>query len=369
MVKILISGYSYNMGGVERFILNLLRSLPKDKFIIDCLVFSDTIPAEDLLRSVSHKIIKCTPRRTNPLSYDRNMRKILKEGKYDAVWSNQCSLSDMSLLSAAYAFEIPVRILYAHTAGRMGSSLTAFLHKLNKKKRKCANQLWACSNEAWDYFFSDAYDASFKEVFPNAIFPDDFAYNSALAKTIRQKYGLEDRFVLGSIGRLSEEKNHAFVINLLPKLVKKHPDLAYVVIGQGGLNEELHELVNALGLKDHVLMTGFIENIAEHLNMFDLFLMPSKYEGLPYVLIEAQMNGLAVIAADTITEESKITETMEFVALEEKLWEERIMEHYLGKKTSRDGKDLDFSRSPFNMYNTGKLFSEKILSLVDTEKN
>lgn len=368
MVNILIGGYSSNLGGVERFIINLLRALPKDKFSIDLLIFSEVIPAEKLIREHSHKLIMSQSRRSAPHGYNKRLRQILKDGNYDVVWSNQCSLSDMSLLLEAYKIGIPVRILYAHTSGKMGNLLTTCLHKINKSKLKYANEKWACSNEAWDFFFSDSQDSSTKAVFPNAIFPSDFAYREDLARNFRQKLNIEDKYVIGSVGRLREEKNHAFIINLMPDLIKQLPDLVYVVIGQGRLMTQLKDLVNDLSLEEHVILTGFVDNVDAYLNAFDLFLMPSKYEGLPYVLIEAQMNGLPILASDTITTEAAISDSIEYLPLIESLWKEKIIDYARNKKSNRSGENLNFDQSPVNMLNTGKLFENRILDAIQSNE-
>lgn len=368
MLRVLIEGYSSNLGGVERFILHLVKVLPKDKFQIDLLVFSEEIPARSQLEKYVDEIITIPSRRTQPLLYGRNIQRVLQKGHYSIVWSNKCSLSDMRLLVEAKKLGVPMRISYAHTSGSMGGFLTRLLHQMNKKKLSAANYKWACSDEVWDYFY-DSTDPKEKTVFLNAVFPEDYRYDEEQRTNIRYKLGMEESIILGSVGRLRDEKNHRFIIQLLPELIKRYPSIIYLILGRGELLDELKHVAEKLNVSKHVKFMGFVDNVNDYLNAMDLFLMPSKYEGLPYVLIEAQMNGLEVIASENISSESSIGNAVKFLPLEPTSWIENISNFVSEMKFGHRDSARDFNESPYNMHQVGQQIERRINKSFSVELN
>lgn len=142
---------------------------------------------------------------------------------------------------------------------------------------------------------------------------------------IREQYQLQDKFVIGHVGRFDKQKNHSFLIDIFAEYKKKHKEAFLVLIGGGNI-KPIKEKIEILGLKEAVFFTGPINNTNEWYQAMDLFLMPSLWEGLPITGVEAQTSGLPCIFSDTITSEINITEKNKFVSLEASLdkWIEAI---------------------------------------------
>ena len=134
-------------------------------------------------------------------------------------------------------------------------------------------------------------------------------------KKIRDEFGLEDRFVLGSVARFHKQKNHEFMIRILNEITKTVPDATLLLVGNGELESEIKQLVQKLGLDSNVVFAGVREDIADILSAIDLFLMPSFREGLPVSLVEAQASGIRIVASDVISDEIHLTDLIDLCSL------------------------------------------------------
>lgn len=306
MKNLLFYGVSSLRGGVETFVFNLIEGLDRKKFNLFLLVNTDEYVEKEWLEAQDVKVIIGPNRRNNPFTYKSKIRKILKENKIDIVWSNLTSLSDITLLQAAKEEGIKKRIVYSHQSSNMGGRLTGLLHDFNKKfhVKKVATNYWACSDVAWDYFFKDVIDRQEGEVFVNAVDPKKFAFNPIVRDKKRKELKVNGRFVLGTVGRLTHEKNQKFLIDLVNDLKEDIPNIECLIVGTGPKEEELSKLINEYSLENKIRLLGQRTDVSEMLNAFDVFVLPSLFEGLPFVLVEAQMNGLDVVVSDQVSLES-----------------------------------------------------------------
>ena len=137
----------------------------------------------------------------------------------------------------------------------------------------------------------------------------------------------ESQIVLGNVGRFYHQKNHQFIIDVFYEYKKRVPSAVLILVGDGDLKNEILEKTNKMNIDDSVIFTGVRSDIPELLNAFDLFIMPSFYEGLPVSAIEAQASGLKCLLSDTITKEVDITGNVEFMSLKKspKEWAEKIV--------------------------------------------
>ena len=166
-------------------------------------------------------------------------------------------------------------------------------------------------------------------IIPNAIDLEKFAFNPDKRKLLRQKLGLENKFVLGHIGRFVYPKNHSFLIDVFAEVVKVKPEARLMLVGDGELRKNIEEKVVSLGLQDKVLFLGNRNDVADLYNAMDIFLLPSHYEGLPVVGVEAQANGLKCLFSDKVTEESKLIDQFEFISLNVATWSDEIEGSYI----------------------------------------
>ena len=161
-----------------------------------------------------------------------------------------------------------------------------------------------------------------------------FRLNEEVRNNIRRELGIENKKVIGHVGRFNPQKNHEFLIDIFNEIYKKDKDTVLLLIGDGYLKEKIEEKVNKLELDESVKFLGVREDIPELMQAMDLFLFPSQFEGLAVVMVEAQAAGLKVITSTGVTTESNITENVEFIELNKsaKYWADIVLNSDFKKK-------------------------------------
>lgn len=184
--------------------------------------------------------------------------------------------------------------------------------------RLFGNQFLGCSQEAGQYFFGKSiiHKKSF-EIFKNAIDLNNIAFNPDIRKEVRDELRLNNQFVIGQVGRFSDEKNHDFTLKVFIEVLKQNTNSILLLVGGGHLLEETKEKVRKLGIQEKVIFTGLRSDVSRLLQGMDALIFPSKYEGLGMVLIEAQASGLACLSSSIVPKESKVTDRIEYYSIEE----------------------------------------------------
>jgi len=320
MKKILVYGITENSGGVESVIMNYYRKLDKKEYQFDFLVHKKKVAYEDEIKSLGANIFYITPRRENYLLYKKELKNFFKENSknYEALWVNVCGLSNIDYLKYAKKYGIKTRIIHSHNSKNMGSILTEILHKINKLFiKKYATDFWSCGELASKYFYSKKLMTTENhKIINNAINVDNFKYKDDIREAYRKELGLEDSFVVGHIGRLHFQKNQEFLIDIFEEIQKLKLNAKLLLIGDGEDKEKLMQKIKEKHIEDKVIFLGIRKDIANLMQAFDVFVFPSRFEGLPVVLFEAQASGLNIFAADTISEKSKITSNFKFRSIE-----------------------------------------------------
>ena len=160
----------------------------------------------------------------------------------------------------------------------------------------------------------------------NAFELDRFKFNANVRKKIREKFKIQDYFIIGHIGRFGEEKNHHKLLNVFLSYKNKNPKCKLILCGDGEKRPEIEQQIHALELDNDVILMGMIDNVNEILQAMDILVMPSLFEGLPFALLEAQTAGLKCIVSDTVSREADITGWNQFLPLDlsDQLWAEAI---------------------------------------------
>lgn len=319
--RVLVFGMTPNPGGVESFLMNYYKKINKDKIHFDFLCNThEKISFEDEIKELGGKIFKISMRSKHPLRYKYELKKFFNNNSqnYDCIWINVNSLANIDYLKMAKKCGIKRRIIHSHNSKNMDSRLRGLLHDHNKKIIKnYATDFWACSSSAAEWFYSNDLMPRVK-IIKNAIDLNDVKFDLRKRQSIRKKYNLDDNFVIGNVGRLHFQKNQTFAIDILNVLIRKNKKIKLVLVGDGPDKSALVEKVKKLKLENYVLFTGVQTNINEWLSAFDLFLFPSRFEGLSIAGLEAEANGLPVLAAkDGITTELKINDNFKFLSLKE----------------------------------------------------
>ena len=317
MIRVLHSVSNMDRGGIETMLMNFYRHIDREQVQFDFLANKPDIgDYDEEIRSMGGRIF-VTPGYMNYRAYLDYMTDLFKKHpEYRIIHTHNGSLM-LYALQSAKKNHIPVRIAHAHaTAVPVG--LKNELKKLMRPLIKyVATDYWGCSNAAGEFYFSKKRWDHAHELIHNAIAVDQFTFNESKRAEIRNQYGLNDKFVIGNVGRLAPQKNQKKLIELFAVLKKKRPDAHLVIIGTGELEEKLKQQARELGISDSVTFTGVLSNVNEWYSAFDVFVMTSLYEGLPVVAVEAQAADLPCVLTDTITPEVKITENVRFLGLDD----------------------------------------------------
>ena len=349
-------------GGVEAVILNYFRNINKSKFVFDFVIDSDSTDNNFIneIQELGGTIIKCPPYQKLH-SYNKFLYKLFKEKKYDIVHSNINTLSVFPLRMAEKA-GIKIRIAHSHSTSNPKEWKKNLLKNILRPfSRKYANVYFACSELAGRYLFGNkAFDEGKVIIFNNAINLDKFKYNEEKRKEIRKKINIKnDTFVIGHIGRFVAQKNHTFLIDIFNEMHKENENSVLLLIGQGPLQNEIKEKVDKLGLANSVKFIGQVTNANDYYNAMDVFVLPSIYEGLGMVLIEAQANELPCIASTEVPKEATISNQIEYIELDKNpsYWAKRI----LNKNRSKVNFEYNEKIEKYNIKNVaGELENEYI---------
>lgn len=316
MIKVLQVGMSYEIGGTEKFIFEHYKTINREEVQFDFITVHDDMAYGKELKELGAKVYKIPSARKNPIGSYRSLLKIIKENDYDIIHINISSLANIVPIIAAKRGKVPKIIVHSHNNGMEDKKYKLFLHQLNKYITKPMKlQRLACSKSAGQFMFG----GEPFEVFKNAINHQDFEFDEQKRKEIREELGIqEDEFVIGNVGRLHLQKNQKFLIDVFAQYLKLNPKAYLLIIGQGSLEEKLIKQAETLGIRDRVLMPGFKSNVKDYYNAMDMFCLPSIYEGLGIVGIEAQINGLPCIFSDKCVEEVDISGMSYFLGLEDK---------------------------------------------------
>ena len=223
-----------------------------------------------------------------------------------------------------------------------------------------ANQFFACSELSGRWLFREkAFKNNKIKIINNAIDLEKFKFNKEIRNKIREKLDiLEDTLLIGHIGRFVTQKNHEFLIEVFNDIYKGRKNSKLILIGQGNLKKKIVKKVEELGLKDNVIFTGQINNVSDYYNAMDIFILPSLYEGLPVVGIEAQANGLLCEFSTDMTKETKVLNTTRFISLKEtpENWAKIILEDY--KNFKRKDSFDEMTENNFNIIKEAKKLEE-----------
>ena len=318
---------SVNKGGVESIVFNYstaLKDYVEPTFI--CFDDSSAIP-EELIKNIGGHFY-VVPHVKHLLKFNKAFKKILTENKFDIVHSHVNTLSVFPLrVAKKCGYEI--RIAHSHSQSSKKEFLRNLIkNTLKKFSKKYATYFISCGEVAGRYQFGDkAFDEGKVHIIRNAIDVSLFKYNPDNRKQIRNELGVkENELLVGSIGRLCETKNQMYIL----KMAEQLPEVKFIILGAGPLKEELEQFVKERHL-ENVILYGTTDNPKLFYSAFDVFVLPSLYEGVPVTGVEAQANGCYCVFSYTVPVESNCSGYCEFVPIgDENLtkWIDRIKEKH-----------------------------------------
>ena len=315
-------------GGVEAVVMNYYRHIDKSKIQFDFICDEDStnIPYEEI-EKLGGKVILIPPYQ-KLFRYHKELKRILKEGNYKIVHSHINTLSVFSLFAAKCA-KVPVRIAHSHSTTNKKEKKKNLMKQVLKPFSKLfATDYMCCSELAGRWLFGDKlYDEGKIYLLNNAIDLHKFEYNEKIREEVRKELNIdEETFVMGHIGRFVTVKNHEFLLDVFHEIYKENKNSILVLAGQGPLKEKIEQKAKEMNLDKAVQFLGQRSDANRLYQAMDVFVLPSLYEGLPVVGVEAQAAGLLYVLSDDMTKETKVLETTTFLSLNEgaKKWADTI---------------------------------------------
>ncbi|MEG0523164.1 MAG: glycosyltransferase family 1 protein [Erysipelotrichaceae bacterium] len=346
-------------GGIQILLFNLISKMDRNKFDFDILTLDDgmTYSMEKNYKEICNKVYKLDGVWLNSpkdiMNYRKKVSEFFKEHHdYSAVHLNSSSKNYM-ILKYAKNYGIPIRIAHSHSSGFLTESKIKIVlgNLLKNKIMAYSTDLFACSEVSGRWLFGDkAVDDGKVIIIKNGIELDNYKFSIEKYDRMRLELGLCDKIIFGHVGRFSIPKNHKFLLEIFSCLANQEDKAVLLLAGTGDLEDEIKLYAKQLGIENKVIFLGFRNDIANLLQAFDYFIMPSLYEGFPVTGVEAQANGLPCIFSNTITKDIKLTDNVVYYNLEDSAekWRNDIIDFMKHAKRSdqissirKQGYDID----------------------------
>ncbi len=351
------------VGGVGTVMLNYQTYMDAEKVQMDYLIFGEEAENfDEQVKALGSKVYSYPALSGSQMGRTKGyLGDFFQEhaSEYDIVHLHAPNIAFLAFpIIAKYGIE--TRIIHSH----------ATLYAENKIKAIRNKILWAlaqgkitdrigCSKAAGDFLFG-------KEdfvVLKNAIAYEDYLYQPEVRQAVRERENVSGKLVVGNVGRFSQQKNQIFLINIFAKIKELRPDSVLWLVGDGGLRGEIEERIRSLGLTEDVKLFGMVQNTKELYQAMDVMVMPSLFEGLPMVGVEAQASGLPCVFSEPITREVDVV-GCPYLALSEpaEVWAKEAIRMATSKDRRSYPEELD--KLGFNIKLEAKRLEELYLEKI-----
>lgn len=347
--------------GVTTTQLEFFRVMDKTDMIIDIAavgeIYEDVV---DEFQKYGCNVVIFPNRKKSPINYIRKLWKTLKSNHYDIIHVHGSSSIMVIELFAAKLAGIKVRIAHSRNTSCDHKLANAVLRPIFDKSYNVA---FACGEEAGKWLFRK------KDfiVIHNGKDLDKFCFDAKIRDDMRCKFELSDQLTVGFVGNLKEQKNPFFLLDIFKAIHDKKPSSRFFIIGDGDLRQEIEIKAQELGIYDETHFMGRISYVSEMLQAMDIMLLPSKWEGLPNVVIEWQASGLPCIVSDTVTKECKLTDLVHFMSIHEspEQWAAKVTELKLGgREHEAELAQQELKRAGFDLRENASSLRKKYFELV-----
>lgn len=338
MERVLVTGAAHiGKAGVATIVYKWGQQFDSNVLVYDYLMQSG-LPEKcyvDAIRRKGGKIYTMKGQH-NFLSVIRWVEGVIRKHHYKTIHIN----SDSAYVAAAYIYAAKkggIKNIFVHSHctqiddnRNWVRNLKIAAHKICMPYvRKNTKMYLACSEIAGEWMFGKGVGRSekYKTIY-NGIEAERYLFNEEIRSRYRNQLGLEDCIVIGNVGRFSFQKNHDFLIDIFSELLKDGKEYRLVLVGTGELEEKVRSKVELLGISDFVLFLGQRNDVPELMSAMDVLVMPSRFEGLPVTMVEAQMASLPCVVSANITREAKFIDDVEYVPLDDmELWKNKIKKY------------------------------------------
>lgn len=315
MIRVLHVVNAADRGGAETMAMNLYRNINRNEIQFDFTNHSGRRAAYDDEIEVMGGRVLYLPKFKgfNFFEYIKAWRLLLNEHpEYQIIHIHNYNIAGV-VAEIAREMGVRVRITHSHsTRLNMPWHKRLGFHLLHGSMMRNSTDFFSCGVNAGRFMFGN-HDFT---VIPNALDTNRFRYNPEIRRCLRQQIGIDEGVtVYGHVGTFRKPKNHAFLIDVFAEIQRRNPLARLVLIGSGELLESIKAQVHQLRLNNNVTFLGQLSNVNQWLSAFDIFLMPSLWEGLPVSVVEAQCAGLPCVISDVIDRDVDITKNVKFTPL------------------------------------------------------
>lgn len=317
MKLLVINTVPFAFNGISSVIMNYYRNMDKTDLQTDFAVSQINEEFRTELEQSGARIF-LLPRNRNPLGYMKNLYMLLRKERYDIVHIHGNSATMLVDLLPGVLAGVPVRIAHGHST----SCSHQKAHKLMSPFFKlCYTQGFACSWQAGKFLYANRPFL----VVENGVALDRYRFDPSVRSQFRQLLGAGDKRVIGHIGYFQEVKNHRFLLDAFAALLEREPGCLLALIGEGELMEAVRQQAVDLGIAENVVFVGKTNQVPGYLQAMDLLVLPSLYEGLPVVLVEAQAAGLPCLVSGNVSRASDLSEEVTFLPITDpEIWADAI---------------------------------------------
>ncbi len=315
---------AYQGSGILQVVLNWHRNIDRTKIQFDYLFSKPTTDnsARAEIESLGGRVYELPHPYQHPIKFLKETFLFFKNNKYYTLHSHMTNLN-LFFYPLAKIFGTKNIIQHAHGTKWSDKKINGWRNYL------MLHAVWplithkfACSQQAGEVFFGNNF-----KVIKNGVDLEKFTYNPEVRSAKRKELNLENNFVIGHIGRFSNEKNHKFLIDIFENIIRLEPSAKLVLVGSGPIQKEIREYVKRKKLEEKIIFLGVCKNVVELYSVLDVFCLPSLHEGMPLVALEAQCCGIPCLFSDTISEEVLVSPNSKMLSLKEspKIWADQIL--------------------------------------------
>ena len=368
MLRVLHSVSNMARAGIETMLMNYYREMDRNQIQFDFLA-NKPVPGEydEEIRSMGGRVFVSPG--LNPLHFPRYRRfvaDLLSENPDIRIVHAHNEAMGYYALQSAKDAGIRVRIAHAHN--------TQIIHDYKYPLKLVCKQLlpgaatdyWSCGRDAGIYYYGEKRWNTSGFILRNAIDVTRFGFRQEARERKRQQHGLQDCFVIGHVGRFNVQKNHSRLLDIFAEIVQKVPEARLVLVGTGELEQAVKEKASAIGIQDKTLIPGQTADVSDWYQAMDCFVLPSLFEGLPVVGIEAQAAGLPCVFSDRVTDEVLLSPEARRVSLQadNAEWAAEIMTAMRRPDADRtQGMDI-VRRAGYDIHTEARKLQERYLEMA-----
>jgi glycosyltransferase involved in cell wall biosynthesis len=320
-------GLKSSIGGIEKIIYSFIEHIDKQIIYFGIAAIYGEVYLKAGFKNMGCAVYDLPDPNKHPFFYAYRLIRLINDEHYDIVHINMVTAANSVPIFAARLSKCKRVIVHSHNSRVQSGAIRNMLHFGGKLLVSClATDFYACSNEAAKHLF---YRSDFVIV-RNAVDIRRFLFNDMARKYVRERLNLaEDTLVIGNVGRFEIQKNHLFLLDVFCELLLLNPKVVLLLVGEGSLENKIRKKASKLNIEKNIIFYGITENVQDIFSAMDIFVMPSLYEGLGIVGVEAQISGLPVVASDVVPHEMALTSLVTFLGLSENpmIWADIILKN------------------------------------------